>query len=77
MKMRYAGRIREALIEHDASLDTWLALTRINCEIAAMRAVDGARAAPDPARLERLMRAQDFGAARRARWREYLLRIAA
>ena len=72
LKIRYAERVRQSLIEHDAMLDTYLALTRINCDIAAMRHVDGARAAPDPARLERMMRAQDFGAARRARWREYL-----
>ncbi len=77
MKIRYAARIREALIEHGGSLDTYLALTRINCDIAAMRAVDGTRGAPDPARLEHLMRAQDFGDARRARWRAYLLGAAA
>ena len=77
MKIRYAARIREALIEHDGILDTNLALTRINCDIAAMRAVDGTRGAPDPARLERLMRAQDLGDARCARWRDYLLGAAA
>ena len=77
MKIRYAARIREALIEHDGILETNLALTRIKCDIDAMREVDGARAAPDPARLERLMRAQDFGDARCARWRDYLLGAAA
>ena len=77
MKIRYAERVRQALIDHDEMLDTSLALTRINCDIDAMRAVDGSRAAPDPARLERLMRAQDLGEARRARWREYLLGVAA
>ncbi len=77
LKIRYAERIREALIEHDGILDTNLALTRINCDIDAMRAVDGSRGAPDPARLERLMRAHDFGATRGARWRDYLLGAAA
>ncbi len=77
LKIRYAERVRQSLIEHDAMLDTWLALTRINCEIDAMRDVDGTRAAPVPARLERMMRAQDLGDARRDRWREYLLGVAA
>ncbi len=77
MKMRYAARVHRALIDHDEMLDTSLALTRINCDIDAMRAVDGTRAAPEPARLEHLMRAQDLGAARLARWREYLLGAAA
>lgn len=72
MKFRYAARVQQSLLEHDAMLDIYLQLTRINCEIDAMREVEITRGSPDPAQLEDMMRAQDMGTARSRRWRTYL-----
>ena len=72
MKFRYAARVQQALIEHQDMLDISLGLTRINCDIDEMRSVETARGEIDAAAVERMMREQDFGAARESRWRAWL-----
>ena len=72
MKFRYAARVQQALIENQALLDVSLGLTRINCEIEAMREVDTARGTADGAELERMMSDHAFEDARLARWRGLL-----
>jgi len=53
-------------------LQTNLKLTRINCRLRSMRRVSTQRGEIDFDRLERMMQAHDFGAARCRRWRDYL-----
>ncbi len=72
MKFRYAARVQQSLLEHEAMLDIYLQLTRINCEIDAMRDVDITRRAPDADRLAAMMQAQALGDARCRRWQDYL-----
>jgi len=72
MKFRYAARVQQSLIDNQAQLDIGIRLTRINCELVEMQRVDTARRAPDARALERIMHQQDFGRARRERWRRWL-----
>lgn len=72
MKFRYAARVQQSLIEHQDLLDTSLALTRIECEIDAMREIDITRRNADAVQLNRMMQEQGFDTARLQRWREYL-----
>ncbi len=77
MKFRYAARVQQSLIEHQAQLDIALRLTRINCELSEMARVETERGDPDATRLERIMHEQDFDAARRAHWRRWFESTAA
>ena len=70
MKFRYAARVQQSLIDHRSQLETSLALTRIECEIEAMRQIETARRNPDHERIETLISAQGFDAPRRQRWRD-------
>jgi 5'-3' exonuclease len=72
MKFRYAARVQKSLIDNQELLDMSHRLTRINCDIAEMQRVDTARGEIDTAVIERMMREQDFGAARETRWRGWL-----
>lgn len=72
MKFRYAARVQQSLIEHRDMLKTYLRLTRINCEIDAMRDVEITRREADPDRLAGMMQSQAMGDARRRRWLDYL-----
>jgi 5'-3' exonuclease len=72
MKFRYAASVQRSLIEHQALLDIGLRLTRINCDIEAMRQVEITRSAAQAEALEELMREQAFEAPRLERWRKYL-----
>ena len=72
MKFRYAARVQRSLLDHQAMLDTYLRLTRINCDIDAMKDVEITRRKADPDRLADMMQAQDMGDARRRRWLDYL-----
>ena len=72
MKIRYAAQIQQSLIEHVDQLGISLQLTRINCEIETMQAVDTRRGAVDIERLEGMMTSQGFEPQRRARWRDFL-----
>jgi 5'-3' exonuclease len=72
MKFRYAAQVQRSLIKHEAQLDVSLRLTRINCEISAMRQVDISRHRADAKQLERMMREQTFDSARTSRWLAYL-----
>ena len=77
MKFRYAARVMQSLIEHADRIELWQQLTRINCDLADMRAVEIRRRAPDADALERIMIEQDFDRARRQRWQQLLRRQAA
>jgi len=72
MKFRYAAAVQRSLIEHRELLDVSLQLTRINCDIEEMRRVDIERRPAQAGAIERMMRQQDFDAARCERWRAYL-----
>ena len=72
MKFRYAARVRQSLIEHEDLLDTSLALTRIECEIDAMREVNITRGDARAAKIEQMMQVQGFDRARCQRWQDYL-----
>ena len=72
MKFRYAARVQQSLMANENLLDISIELTRINCEIAAMRQVETRRGAIDRENLERMMREQAFDAARTSRWRAWL-----
>ncbi len=72
MKFRYAARVQQSLLEHEAMLEIYLKLTRINCEIDEMRDVDITRRAPDADRLAAMMQAQALGDTRCRRWQDYL-----
>jgi DNA polymerase I len=72
MKFRYAASVQRSLIEHESLLDTGLQLTRINCDIEAMRKVEVTRGVAQVDILEGIMRAQAFDAPRIQRWRNYL-----
>jgi len=72
MKFRYAASVQRSLIEHEALLDIGLQLTRINCEIEAMREVEITRQAVQADALERMMREQGFDTPRLERWRNYI-----
>lgn len=72
MKFRYAARVQQALIENEELLDISIGLTRINCEIEAMRKIDTLRGVADLPTLERMMREHGFDAGRLGRWRELL-----
>ena len=72
MKFRYAGRVQQSLIEHESILDISSRLTRINCEVEAMRDIDTGRKAPDKIQLEVMMDDQAMGPLRRQKWQTYL-----
>lgn len=72
MKFRYAARVQQSLLEHEAILDISLPLTRINCGLEAMRDVDITRRRPEPEALGRMMREQAMDAPRRQRWSDFL-----
>jgi len=72
MKFRYAGRVQLSLIEHESILDISSRLTRINCEVEAMRNVDTGRKAPDKIQLEAMMDDQAMDPLRRQKWQSYL-----
>jgi 5'-3' exonuclease len=75
MKFRYAGRVQQSLIEHESVLDISSRLTRINCEVEAMREVDIERRNPDKMRLQEMMREQAMDPVRQQKWNAYLARI--
>ena len=72
MKFRYAGRVQQSLIEHESMLDISSQLTRINCEVDAMRDVDIGRRPPDLDGLYKMMADQAMDAARTQKWQNYL-----
>ena len=72
MKFRYAGRVQQSLTEHEAILDISSRLTRINCEVEAMREVDIERRNPDKIHLEEMMREQAMDPVRQQKWDTYL-----
>lgn len=72
MKFRYAGRVQQSLIEHESILDISSRLTRINCEVEAMRDIDTGREAPDKIQLEAMMDDQAMDPLRRQKWQSYL-----
>ena len=72
MKFRYAGRVQQSLIEHEKILDISSRLTRINCEVEAMRDIDIARKSPDKIKLERIMEDQAMDSLRSQKWQTYL-----
>ncbi len=72
MKFRYAGRVQQSLIEHESILDISSRLTRINCEVEAMRDIDTGRKAPDKIQLEAMMDDQAMDPRRRQKWQSYL-----
>ena len=72
MKFRYAGRVQQSLIEHESILDISSHLTRINCEVEAMRDIDTGRKAPDKIRLQAMMDDQTMDTLRRQKWQTYL-----
>ena len=72
MKFRYAGRVQQALIEHESILDISSELTRIVCEVDAMREVDINRRPPDKDALDKMMADQVMDSARRQMWLTYL-----
>ena len=72
MKFRYAGRVQQSLIEHESILDISSRLTRINCEVEAMRNIDIGRQAPDKIQLEAMMDDQAMDPLRRQKWQSYL-----
>lgn len=72
MKFRYAGRVQQSLIEHESILDISSRLTRINCEVEAMRDIDTGRKAPDKIQLEAMMDDQAMDPLRRQKWQTYL-----
>ena len=71
MKFRYAGRVQQSLIEHESILDISSCLTRINCEVEAMRDIDTGRKAPDIIQLEAMMEDQAMDPLRRQKWQVY------
>ena len=72
MKFRYAGRVQQSLIEHESILDISSRLTRINCEVEAMRDIDTGRKAPDKIQLQAMMDDQTMDPLRRQKWQSYL-----
>ncbi len=72
MKFRYAGRVQQSLIENESILDISSRLTRINCEVEAMRGVDIERKTPDRIQLEQMMVDQAMDSVRRGKWQTYL-----
>ena len=72
MKFRYAGRVQQSLIEHESILDISSRLTRINCEVEAMREIDTGRKTPDKIQLEAMMEDQAMDPLRRQKWQTYL-----
>jgi len=72
MKFRYAGRVQQSLIEHESILDISSRLTRINCEVDAMKHVDIGRRSPDLDALDEMMTDQAMDSARRQKWQNYL-----
>ncbi len=72
MKFRYAARVQRSLIEHEAMLDVSSRLTRINCGIKEMQAVDARRRQPQVKRLRQMMQQQAFEDTRMTRWFAYL-----
>ena len=72
MKFRYAGRVQQSLIENESILDISSRLTRINCEVEAMREVDIERKTPDRIQLEQMMIDQAMDSVRRGKWQTYL-----
>jgi len=72
MKFRYAGRVQQALIEHESILDISSRLTRINCEVESMRDVDIKRKSPDKKQLVKMMRDQAMDPVRIQKWQPFL-----
>ena len=72
MKFRYAGRVQQSLIENESILDISSRLTRINCEVEAMREVDIERKTPDRIQLEQMMVDQAMDSVRRGKWQTFL-----
>jgi 5'-3' exonuclease len=72
MKFRYAGRVQQSLIEHESILDISSVLTRIVCEVDAMREVDINRRPPDIVALDKMMAEQDMDSATRQKWQTWL-----
>jgi len=72
MKFRYAGRVQQALIEHESILDISSRLTRINCEVESMREVDVERRNPDKKQLEEMMSEQAMDPVRIQKWQSFL-----
>ena len=68
----FKARVQQELIENESLLDISIELTRINCEIEAMREIDTRRGAADVALLERMMSEHAFEYGRLQRWRELL-----
>lgn len=75
MKFRYAGRVQQALIEHESILDISSQLTRINCQVESMHGVHTGRQPPDQKRLIDMMEHQAMDPARRNKWHAYLTGI--
>ena len=72
MKFRYASQVQASLIEHEKLLDISSQLTRINCDIEAMRDVSINRLKPDFDGLEQLMEFHAMDKKRRHKWQDYL-----
>ena len=72
MKIRYAMQVQRSLIENKDILDISSQLTRINCGIEAMQAVDIERKAIDADKLIAVMRQQAMDSVRQSRWCSYL-----
>ncbi|MHC4221577.1 MAG: 5'-3' exonuclease [Planctomycetota bacterium] len=72
MKFRYAGRVQQALIDHESILDISSRLTRINCEVESMRDVDIKRKSADKKQLVKMMRDQAMDPVRIQKWQSFL-----
>jgi 5'-3' exonuclease len=72
MKFRYAGRVQQALIEHESILDISSCLTRINCEVESMHEVDIERKSPDKKQLVKMMSEQAMDPLRIQKWESFL-----
>jgi len=64
--------VQQSLIEHESMLDISSQLTRINCEVDAMRDVDIGRRPPDLDGLNKMMADQSMDSARTQKWQSYL-----
>ena len=74
MKFRYAALVQQSLADNRELLDVGIQLTRINCEIEAMRDVATRRGPIKAEALEAMMQAQDFDHSRLTRWRGWIER---
>lgn len=72
MKLRYAARVQQSLIDNEDLLDTSLSLTRIECEIEEMREVRITRGNTNAEQVEAMMQTQGFDQAQCQRWHDFL-----